>query len=191
MQVTGFGNKDWLQAVFSDHGGKTGLYPWEWSVWSFDCTSAHLSTFSILLHFSEKAMECLANKAGYTENYVSLSCNLSCLPLYKESTGTTTINVSLMDDCVSFVWFMWQTGRKLSAVCSKLSWCLDLSHPSAVHAMSLWVTPCQASQYFPLNADWICKRPLNNGYPEFKTLILYPLIHVSSGLLLTGLQIQQ
>ena len=27
LQVTGFGNKDWLQAFFSDHGGKTGLHP--------------------------------------------------------------------------------------------------------------------------------------------------------------------
>lgn len=32
MQVFGCGNKEWLQAVFSDHGGKTGLHPWEWWV---------------------------------------------------------------------------------------------------------------------------------------------------------------
>lgn len=34
LQIPGSGNKDWLQALLSDHGGNAGLYPWEWLVWS-------------------------------------------------------------------------------------------------------------------------------------------------------------
>lgn len=73
----------------------------------------------------------------------------------------------------------WMTVFHLFGLCDKqeenflqsckLSWCLDLSHPSAVRAMSLCVTPCHAFQGSPLNADRICKRQLNNGYSAIKS----------------------
>lgn len=125
LQVTGFGNKDWVQAVFSDDSGKTGLYPWQWSVWGSE--SAFLCQGGLNIHphlvnnyiSSEKTGSFLNNESWFVlQKILSLSC-----PVYQNLPPIPAAGVHLI------CWFPWFIlCRYKKTLCE--------SQPSAVSAIS-------------------------------------------------------